>query len=447
MNSASPTAPPPLPAPSAARRAMPRRRRWAVLLAAVLPAVCGTLPAAAAPPGPSVTAPAPEQAPVMPQSVLDRIVAGGVPGVIALRRRGSEVRTATSGTSDRRTGDPIHAGDRLRIGSNTKTFVATVVLQLAGERRLRLTDTVERWLPGLVPNGSAITIRQLLHHTSGLYDYAGDPRLLAPYATDRAHYWPPRGLVALAASHPPLFPPGASWSYSNTNYVLLGLVIEAVTGRRADAEVRERVLRPLGLHRTTFPLRNPRLPHPHTRGYLTNLPVDTAPDGVLDSTVLSPSIAWTSGGMVSTVGDLARFQRALLTGRLLRPAQMRELTTVVPGSDYGTGIIRWDTSCGTAWGHDGAFPGYLSIALTSGDGERQAVLALNTDRVLSEGTLADVDTAVETLYCGSAGPGGRQRPTHADGAGEPGERLRRFLPSAAPGTPVVAAARATPQAP
>ncbi|MFI2373394.1 serine hydrolase domain-containing protein [Streptomyces sp. NPDC018833] len=410
-----------------------RRRRAAVVLAAVLSVLGGTQPAAAAQPGPPVPAgPAAEWLP-MPQSALDRLVAGGVPGVIVLRRHGARVQVATSGVADRRTGDPIRAHDRLRIGSNTKTFVATVVLQLAGEGRLKLSDSIEWWLPGMVPNGSAITIRHLLNHTSGLYNFNEDPRLLVPYATDPAHYWPPRDLVALATSHPPLFAPGASWSYSNTNYVLLGLLIEAVTRHRAGTEVLNRVTHPLRLRHTSFPLRNPRLPHPHTRGYLTNLPADVTPDGVLDSTVLSPSIAWTSGGMVSTVHDLARFHRALFTGRLLRPEQTRELTTVVPGSDYGLGIIRWSTSCGTAWGHGGSFPGYLSIALTSTDGARQAVIALNSDRTLSEATLASIDAALEALFCGPPRPGNRHR--HADAASVPGlaDQLRRHLVAAEDG--------------
>jgi D-alanyl-D-alanine carboxypeptidase len=155
-----------------------------------------------------------------------------------------------------------------------------------------------------------------------------------------------------------MFAPGPSWSYSNTNYIVLGLVIESVTHHPASAEVQRRVFQPLRLRDTFFPLRDPNLPSPYTHGYLTNLPADVVPDGTLDSTVLSPSIAWTAGGIISTVTDLARFHRALFTGQLLAPEQMRELMTTVPQSDYGLGISRWDTSCGTAWGHGGAFPGY-----------------------------------------------------------------------------------------
>jgi D-alanyl-D-alanine carboxypeptidase len=264
-----------------------------------------------------------------------------------------------------------------------------------------LSDTVEHWLPKTVPSGSSITVRQLLNHTSGLYDYTEDPRLLEPYADEAGYFWAPLDLLALANSHPPLFKPGSNWSYSNTNYVLLGLIIEAVTGHRASTEVEHRIIEPLHLRDTTLPLRTPHIAGPHTHGYFINLPPEWGvPGGVLDTTTLSPSHAWTAGGMISTVGDLARFHRALFTGHLLRPAQLRELTSVVPGFDYGMGVMRWDTACGTAWGHGGSFPGYYSVSLTSPDGSRQAVIALNSNQFLSDQTYTDLDTTLETAFCG-----------------------------------------------
>jgi D-alanyl-D-alanine carboxypeptidase len=393
---ASDTRPPPGPS-----RLKPPLWRTATALAAVLLVLAGAAPANAT----HMNHPA-SRPPAVLQAALDRLVTDGVPGVIALQRQGNQTWRAASGVSDLRRGTPMRAADRFRIGSNTKTFVATVVLQLVGEGRVRLADSLERWLPATVPNGSAITMRQLLNHTSGIYDYTEDPRLLAPYAHNPAYFWPPRDLIALATSHPPLFAPGANWSYSNTNYILLGLVIEAVTHHSAATEVHRRIIQPIQLRDTVFPLRDPTLPSPYTRGYLTNLPPDLAPDGVLDSTVLSPSIAWTAGGIISTVTDLARFHRALFTGQLLKPQQMRELTSTVPQSDYGLGISHWDTPCGTAWGHGGAFPGYRSVTLTSPDGSRQAVIALNADRILTDQTLTDLDTAVDTIFCSTAGAAG-----------------------------------------
>jgi D-alanyl-D-alanine carboxypeptidase len=353
---------------------------------------------AAGPPSPPAA-----QVPAVLQAALDRLTADGVPGVIAFQRQGNRVYRGTSGVRELATGKPIGVDDRFRIGSITKSFVSTVILQVAGERRLRLSDTVEHWLPDAVPSGSSITVRQLLNHTSGLCDYTEDPRLLEPYADQPGYFWAPLDLLALANSHPALFKPGSSWSYSNTNYVLLGLIIEAVTGHRASAEVKQRIVEPRQLRSTTFPLRTPRIAGSHTHGYLTNLPPESGvPGGVLDTTTMSPSHAWTAGGMISTVSDLAHFHRALFTGRLLRPAQQRKLQSVVPGFDYGMGVARWNTACGTAWGHAGSFPGYYSVSLTSPDGSRQSVLALNSNQLLSDRTYTDLDTALEIAFCGQA---------------------------------------------
>ena len=156
-----------------------------------------------------------------------------------------------SGLADTRVRRPVQAVDHFRIGSVTKTFVAAVALQLVGERRLSLSDTVEERLPGLVPGGDKITLRELLQHTSGLYDYTNDPRTFAPYLKGNlAFAWKPKQLVATAVAHAPLFDPGAQWSYSNTNDVLLGLIVEAVTKNGLANELARRVFRPLGLHQT-----------------------------------------------------------------------------------------------------------------------------------------------------------------------------------------------------
>jgi Beta-lactamase len=163
------------------------------------------------------------------QAALDSIVAAGVPGALVLVRDGDHVVRLASGYGNLARRTPMRVTDRFRVGSDTKTFVATVVLQLVGERKLALDDTVEGRLPGLVPNGRNITVRQLLNHMSGLYDYAEDKAFLAQLE-HRTRVWTPRALVRIAAKHRPLFPPGRRWSYSNTGYTLLGLMVEKATG-------------------------------------------------------------------------------------------------------------------------------------------------------------------------------------------------------------------------
>jgi CubicO group peptidase (beta-lactamase class C family) len=167
------------------------------------------------------------------------LVRAGVPGVVVVTRTaGAETRIAV-GIDFATPRRAMLASDRFRIGSVTKTFVAALDLRLADQGRLSLDDSVERWVPGLVPNGNAITLRHLLRHTSGLFDYAADPATFAPFASDPGHAWQPCDLVALATRHAPNFSPGEGWGYSNTNYVLLGLIVEAATGRPVGIELEQ----------------------------------------------------------------------------------------------------------------------------------------------------------------------------------------------------------------
>ena len=235
------------------------------------------------------------------RSALDRLIASGVPGAVLLARDGDDVLRLAAGTADTATGRPMRPDLRFRAGSVTKTFVATVTLQLAGEGTLSLDDTVEHWLPGLVPGGAAISVRQLLDHTSGLFDYTEDPRVFAPYLAGNLDFrWQPRQLVRIAVSHPPLFPPGAAWSYSNTGYVLVGMIIEAATSHRLEAELQRRIFRPLRLDATSFATGS-AIDGAHAHGY-TDLG-----SGLADITGLSQSWAWAAGAVVSTADDLATF--------------------------------------------------------------------------------------------------------------------------------------------
>lgn len=262
----------------------------------------------------------------------------------------------------------IRRADHFRAGSITKTFIATVVLQLAAERRLSLSDPVERHLPGLVrghvADGRALTLRALLTHTSGLADYTADTKGLVPLTPAEAV----RTALALPAT-----PPGR-WSYSNTNYVVLGMVIERVTGRSYATETARRIITPLRLSGTSFPGTRTTLPAPHGRAYTS--------EGQ-DVTALNPRVAGAAGELISTLADLDRFYAALLAGRLLPPAQLRQmLNTRAAEGRYGMGLYPQKLPCGaTVWGHDGRIAGsYVRTAATR-DGDRVLTFRVNTDEV------------------------------------------------------------------
>jgi D-alanyl-D-alanine carboxypeptidase len=342
---------------------------------------------------------APRQASL--QAAVDSLVADGQPGVIVMTRRGDRVSHVTAGVADRATGTPMDARLQVRIASVTKSFTATVLLQLVAEHRVSLDDSVDKWLPGLVHgngnDGSKITLRQLLQHTSGLGDYVQDPRLYA----DPRRQWKPAELVGIAMEKPPLSAPGKEWHYTDTNYVLAGMVIEKVTHHSAAAEIGRRIIRPLRLSNTSFPLRSRNFPGPYVHGYWD--------DHGDVSTMISPSMAWTSGAIISTVDDVARFHRALFTGRLLPAAEQRMLTSTLPVTDdgqkedYGLGVYRVRLSCGYAWGHDGGFPGYRTWTYTSADGKRQAVITYNQSSATLEhqpNFHADLTHTAALAFCG-----------------------------------------------
>jgi D-alanyl-D-alanine carboxypeptidase len=370
------------------------------LLAAVVLAVVATPLGHTATPETSLAAKPASRAKLKRQ--LNRIVASGVPGALAYVRDSRGTWRGASGYANLDPKNRMQSTYAFRIGSVTKTFVATVILQLASEEKLSLGDTVERWLPGAVPNGDHITIRQLLNHTSGLFDYMEDTSLFAPYVTDRAHVIPPRDLLAAAVGHPPLFPPGARWSYSNTNYIVLGLIAEAVTGLPLEVQLRDRLFRPLGLAHTSFPT-TPALPNPHAHSYLTAAEAASIgfPRRRLDVTDVSPSFAWASAAVVSTAEDVARFYRRLLSGQVLAADQLRAMRTTLPAGgfgEYGLGLtaIRL-RPCGRFWGHAGSMLGFQTFAWSSPNGSRQVVLMVNISLSGIQGTR--VDAFLYTALC------------------------------------------------
>lgn len=328
----------------------------------------------------------PEHSQAALQEVLDRSVApGGVPGALAGVWQAGHPAALSAGVADLRTGRPPRADMHFRIGSITKTFVATTVLQLVAEGRLRLSDTVDHWLPGLIDkngnDGNKITVRMLLNHTSGLYNYI-DAQFVDALYHDRFHTYTPRELVEYAVGHPPDFPPGTSWHYSNTNYILLGMIIRTVSGHSYADEITRRILLPLKLRNTSLPGASSGLPAPFVHSYYR--PTTTSP--VEDFTLLNPSWAGAAGEMISTVGDLIRFDSALLGGRLLPPALLRQMLTPVRDSNlypghgpyrYGLGveIVRLENGV-TVYGHTGDIIfGSLSSLFATRPG--QHVLATN----------------------------------------------------------------------
>ncbi|WP_405061332.1 beta-lactamase family protein [Kribbella sp. NBC_01505] len=293
--------------------------------------------------------------PTFPAAQLQQIVDSGG-AATAVLRVGSQAGAA----------GPVAPNAYFRIGSVTKTFVATVILQLVDERRVRLDDPIARYLPGVVPDGERITVRQVLNHTSGIYDYAHD----AGWSTnrwrgdERFRHYEPEQLLAVAFSHIPYFPPGADWHYSNTNYIVAGLLIERVTGRSYGAEINRRILKPLRLTHTSLPGDRPGLPDPHAPGY-------ALVDGKLvDATLMNPSLDWAAGEMISTTADLNRFFDALFAARITSRAALAEMRQYVRADkqfEYGLGLQRFRLPCGTTVeGHSGEILGYTTYSTHSG---------------------------------------------------------------------------------
>ena len=335
------------------------------------------------------------------QGDADELLRQGAPGVLVgldTTRHDFKVRSGW-GDVDAHTRVPWHA--RFRIGSFTKPFVAATLLQLVGEGRLSLDDTVDRWLPGLVRghgnDGRRITVRQLLQHTSGLPDYVGRLTFLfdeKSFQEHRLDTLTPRQVVELAMRSKPEFAPGTRWSYSNTNYVLAGMIIHRVTGHSWQSQVRRRILEPQGLRHTYLPRTSPDIPGLHSVGYQAyplpgSTPQHPAYGDPIDATRLNPSWGGAAGEIISTVEDGNRFLRALVRGRVLKPRELAEMTTTVPtnkafrsnwpGARYGLGLLWVPNSCGGSWAHGGDIDGFMTRNGVTPDGSRSVMVSVNTD--------------------------------------------------------------------
>ncbi|GGW46608.1 D-alanyl-D-alanine carboxypeptidase [Streptomyces albaduncus] len=326
------------------------------------------------------------------QRDADALRDAGVTGVAVRLETPRGTVTARSGVGDLVARRPVPRDGYLRLGSTTKTFVATVVLQLVGEKRISLDQTVEELLPGVVSgagnDGRTITVRDLLRHTSGLADYIYDvfPDPSArTYFAQRWRAYRPEELVGLAMRHAPAFPAGTRWAYSNTNYVLAGMIIEKVTGRTWEQQVHHRILRPLGLADTDTPGTWPLLPHPHTADYQQF----TVDGPMVDTTIpYRPFDSGADGSMTGTARDLNRFLTALADGRLLKPAELAAMRPTVPvpqdsghpeGTRDGLGLFFTPLSCGGGYlGHGGSGFGYVIRAATTTDGRRAITVSAHS---------------------------------------------------------------------
>jgi D-alanyl-D-alanine carboxypeptidase len=290
--------------------------------------------------------------------------AGGPPGMMfgVWTPEGSWMKAV--GEADIESGRALDTTDRFRIASVTKTFTAEVVLQLVDEKKIGLDDSVDRYIPG-IPDGDKITIRMLLNHTAGLYDL-DDDNLMGEIQKNPLRKWKPRELLDYALSHPPDFAPGERMEYSNTNYIVLGMIIEKVTGSRYEEEVRARLIEPLGLNNTGFPT-GPDLTGSYSKGYTPGIVVGKPDQELVDVSTMDMSWDWAAGAMYSTLDDLHVWVDAYVEGKLISPDTHKEQEQFVPWTSiseglginvgYGLGM----TDLGGLYGHGGNDPGYNTV--------------------------------------------------------------------------------------
>jgi len=326
----------------------------------------------------------------------------GVAAAIISPRHGTWL--GASGVADIGTGELVTSDMLFGIGSVTKTFTSALALRLVEEGRISLEDTVGRWIAGVRNVNGAVTVRQLLAHTSGLYNYTNSQEFWAAVNADMDHFMTPEEILTFVG--PRSFSPGFGWEYSNTNYVLLGMIIERVTGMSFEDAIADRLLEPLAL-RTIAMGTLDTLPGPVSGNH-----IDTDGDGDLDNLGALPrraiySGAWAAGGLYSSVGDVARWGHELYRGRVLSPEMMTELTTfravsgLGPNGGYGLGIIRVRIDGRNAVGHTGGIPGF-STALWHYPADSVTIaVVINEDSQVTTSTAAWL---IRALAQGAAAP-------------------------------------------
>jgi D-alanyl-D-alanine carboxypeptidase len=314
---------------------------------------------------------------------------GGPPGVIAVVQRGKQRKVHTFGVRNIKSGLPIRVDDRMRIASVAKAFSGAVALSLVSEGKLSLQDTIGERLRELLPEAWwEVTLRQLLNHTSGIPDLLNDPGVQKALEASPTKAPPPEELLSLMEEVDLLFDPGSEYHYSNSDNIVVALMVEAATGTSYEDQLRERVYKPLGLRKTSLP-RGPNLRKPFIHGYSQDPPEDVSED-------LAAGWAWASGGIVSTPADLNTFIRAYVGGKLFDQRTQAKQRRVIEGgsseppgpgmNSAGLAIFRYETPCGTVWGHTGNTVGYTQFAAASADGRRSVTVSINAQHTLVSGS-------------------------------------------------------------
>jgi D-alanyl-D-alanine carboxypeptidase len=325
------------------------------------------------------------------------------PGVVVGVTVGGHATTlVATGVSDADSNRELHTADQLRIGSITKTFTATGVLQLVDKGVLQLGETISKWVP-TVPQADTITVEQLLRHTSGLYNYTDSQDFFAKaQSKDGPRIWEPQELVEWATCENQVFPPGAGWAYSNTNYILLGMIIQEVTRKSLADFFFQAIFTPLNMTDTFLDgevsRRSDIVP-----GYASH-PEDPTQFIEMGS-IMHVSAAWAAGGIVSTAKDLLVFSQALLSERLLKPAFLGQMMDFIEAADpvypmvngYGLGLLSMEIADKTYSGHVGNIPGYSSLFAYQGDAEICLVILMNQNYIQLDSGRINVEVIAEAL--------------------------------------------------
>lgn len=340
---------------------------------------------------------APDQ--VALRTALRTALSQGAPGAFARIDDNGKALHLAEGVADRVSKRAIGTGDRIRVGSVTKTFSAVVLLQLVDEGKIKLDTSVNTYLPGLLPD-KRITVRHVLSHRSGLYDHANTlfARSVTGFENVRNKVYTYRELMDLSLAKPLTHKPGATYSYSNANFVVAGMLIEKITKKAVATAYQNRIIKPLKLTDTFYVHPKNTIPGKYSRGYMT---VDSS-GRKIDSTKQTVSWAQSAGALVSNAKDLNKFLTALVKGKLTSSAQLKQMlrwTTVNSTQAYGLGLRRRDLSCGiSVYGHTGTVQGYYTWAFTSKDGRRSLTSFANTS---NNGTVySTMNRTLESVFCG-----------------------------------------------